>query len=379
MYSVHDYGLMIADRVRMEAYSHALRLAVRPGSAVLDLGAGAGIFSLLACRFGARRVYAIEPESIIQVGREIAAANGYGERIVFLPQRAEQVELPERVDVIVSDLRGALPCFADHLPVLVDARQRFLASRGAMIGKRDTVWAAVVEAPEMYRHHFAGWDEAALGFDQQAARCIVANNWSNGRFLPEQLLVEPCCLATFDYETIAGPDLSATASWTMARPGTAHGLVVWFDAVLAEGVGFSNAPGQPEMIYSNVFCPWPEPVDLDAGDQVKVTFEARFVGRDYVWRWDSSISGPQEVRAGFQQTSFLGGPVSPATLRRLALQHRAVLGEDGQIDRFILSAMNGRASLGTIARRVLARFPGRFANLKAAMSRVGELSVRYSR
>jgi protein arginine N-methyltransferase 1 len=346
---------------------------------VLDLGAGAGIFALLACRFGARRVYAIEPESIIQIGREIAAANGYGERIVFLPQRAEQVELPERVDVIVSDLRGALPCFADHLPVLVDARQRFLASGGAMIGKRDTVWAVVVEAPELYRHHFAGWDETVLGFDQQAARRIVANNWGNGRVLPAQLLAEPCCFATFDYQTIAEPDLSATVTWTTARRGTAHGLLVWFDAVLAEGVGFSNAPGQPETIYGNVFCPWPEPVDLDAGDKVTVTFEGRFVGRDYIWKWDSSISGPQEVRAGFQQTSFLGGPVSPAILQRLALQHRAVLGEDGQIDRFILSAMNGRASLGTIARRVLARFPGRFANLKAAMSRVGELSVRYSR
>jgi protein arginine N-methyltransferase 1 len=379
MYSVHDYGSMIADRVRMEAYSHALRLAVRPGSAVLDLGAGTGIFALLACRFGARRVYAIEPDSVIQVGREIAAANGYGERIVFLPQRAEQVELPERVDVIVSDLRGVLPWLADHLPALVDARQRFLASGGAMIGKRDIVRAAVVEAPELYRTHFAGWDETALGFDQQAARRILANNWRHGRVRPEQLLAEPCCLATLDYETIAEPDLSSTITWTTARAGTAHGLVAWFDAVLAEGVGFSNAPGQPEVIYGNAFFPWPEPVDLDAGDQVKVTLEARFAGGDYIWRWDSSIFGPREVRAAFQQTTFLGGPVSPAILRRLALQYRAVLGEDGQIDRFILSAMNGRASLGTIARRVLARFPERFGNLKAAMSRVGALSVRYSR
>jgi protein arginine N-methyltransferase 1 len=379
MYSVHDYGLMIADRVRMEAYSRALRLVVRPGSAVLDLGAGAGIFALLACRFGARRVYAIEPESIIQVGREIAAANGYGERIVFLPQRAEQVELPERVDVIVSDLRGVLPCFSDHLPVLVDARQRFLAPGGAMIGKRDTVWATVVEGPKLYRNHFAGWDEAALGFDQQAARRIIANSWGKARVLPEQLLAEPCCLAIFDYETVAGPDLSASVSFTTTRSRTAHGLVVWFDAVLAEGVGFSNAPGQPEMMYGNAFFPWPEPLHVDAGDQVNVTFEARFVGSDYIWKWDSSISGPQDVRAAFQQTTFRGGPVSPAIVQRRALQHRAVLGEDGQIDRFILSAMNGRASLGSIARRVLARFPGRFASLKAAMSRVGELSARYSR
>ena len=67
------------------------------------------------------------------------------------------------------------------------------------------------------------------------------------------------------------------------------------------------------------------------------------------------------------------------TLKRRALQYRPTLAEDGQIDQFVLSAMNGRASLGTIARRVMGRFPRRFANLEAAMSRVGELSARYSR
>ena len=91
MYSVHDYGAMIADRVRMEAYAEALRQAVKPGSVVLDLGSGAGIFALLACRLGARHVYAIEPSDIIEVGREIAAANSCRGRITFLQQRSEQV------------------------------------------------------------------------------------------------------------------------------------------------------------------------------------------------------------------------------------------------------------------------------------------------
>ena len=113
---------------------------------------------------------------------------------------------------------------------------------------------------------------------------------------------------------------------------------------------------------------------------VTVTLEARLMGEDsYVWNWDSSISGSGKTRTEFRQTTLLGDAVSPATLKRRAIQHKPALGEDGQIDQFVLSAMNGRASLGTIARRVLVRFPGRFANLEAAMSRVGELSARYSR
>ena len=49
------------------------------------------------------------------MAREVAAANGYAERIQFIQDRAEDVKLPERADVIVSDLRGALPFLGVHL------------------------------------------------------------------------------------------------------------------------------------------------------------------------------------------------------------------------------------------------------------------------
>jgi predicted RNA methylase len=72
MYSNPGYVSMIAERVRMRAYTAALRNAVKPGSVVLDLGAGKGIFAVLACRFGARRVYAIEPSDAIEVASQTA-------------------------------------------------------------------------------------------------------------------------------------------------------------------------------------------------------------------------------------------------------------------------------------------------------------------
>jgi protein arginine N-methyltransferase 1 len=84
MYSIADYGAMIADHGRMDAFVRALGRAVKPGAVVVDIGTGTGIFALLACRFGARRVYAIEPSDAIQVAREIAAANGCADRIEFI-------------------------------------------------------------------------------------------------------------------------------------------------------------------------------------------------------------------------------------------------------------------------------------------------------
>src|SRR5947208_14002021 len=101
MYTLQDYGKMLADRVRMEAYLEALRRAVFPGCVVIDLGAGPGIFSLYACRWGARRVYSIEPGESIHLLRELAAANGFADHIVAIQDYSLDVILPERADVII--------------------------------------------------------------------------------------------------------------------------------------------------------------------------------------------------------------------------------------------------------------------------------------
>ena len=94
MYSLAGYGSMIADRVRMDVFARALHHAITPDSVVVDIGTGTGILALLACRFGARRVYAIEPDDAIQVAREIAAANGYADRIDFIQAVSTKVTFP---------------------------------------------------------------------------------------------------------------------------------------------------------------------------------------------------------------------------------------------------------------------------------------------
>ena len=60
------------------------------------------------------------------------------------------------------------------------------------------------------------------------------------------------------------------------RAETCHGIVVWFDAELAEGIGFSNAPGAPETIYGSFFFPWTQPVLLKQGQTVCVNLAAEY-------------------------------------------------------------------------------------------------------
>jgi predicted RNA methylase len=259
LYSLSGYGSMIADHVRIEAYTEALRRNVRQGSVVLDIGTGPGIFAVLACQLGASRVYALELDNIIQVARDLAAANGCADRIEFIQDISTRVTLPERADVMISDLRGVLPFFQRHIPSITDARRRLLAPGGILIPRRDTVWVAVVEAPLHYGSVVDVWEHNLLDQNLRPARELAVNNIQKMRLKAEQLMTRPQLWATLDYATIADTDAQGELQWAVDRAGIGHGIVVWFDAELADGVGFSCSIDTPDGIYGSLFFPWRQP------------------------------------------------------------------------------------------------------------------------
>lgn len=318
MYSLPAYGKMIADKARIEAYVSALRKVVRTGSVVIDLGSGPGLFALIACQLGARRVFAIEPDNVIQVGREAAREHGFSDRIEFFQELSTKVTLPERVDVVVSDLRGVLPWYAHHIASIADARTRFLAPSGVLIPQSDRLWAAVVEFPEKYDEIVTPWNGNDTGVSLNFGRRLAVNLWSKVRVKPENLLTESVNWRRLDYYDITETDFCENISLTAMREGIAHGLAVWFDAELCDGIGFSNAPGAEQLIYGNAFFPFEVAVDLARGDSVDVRLEGRLIGDDYVWRWDTTVSSSTGQACSFKQSTLLGVPFSTSELRRLA-------------------------------------------------------------
>src|SRR5204863_7107587 len=101
-----EHRQYLSDGTRVTALSAAIERVVKPGAVVVDLGAGTGILGLLACRAGARRVYSIEAGGMIELAREIARANGFEDRIVFVKGLSTQVDLPEKADVLIADQIG---------------------------------------------------------------------------------------------------------------------------------------------------------------------------------------------------------------------------------------------------------------------------------
>ena len=321
MYSVHFYGQMLNDARRMDAYAAALRRTVKPDSVVMDLGCGPGVFALLACKLGARRVYAVEPQNVISLAREAAAANGFADRIEFFEKFSTEITLTQPADIIISDLRGVLPWFQQHIPSIIDARARLLARGGVLLPRRDILWAAVVEAPDRYEELVGPWQNNKYELDLSAGTRLVTNNWRKTRIEPEQLLVEPVCWTTVDYYEVQSPDIGAEIAWQAPRQGMAHGVAVWFDSELVEDIGFSNHPNKPQMIYGNGFFPFSEPVEVKESDRIVLRLAARMLENDYVWRWDTDFftaNVEAYPKVSFKQSTFFGVPLSSSQLRKLS-------------------------------------------------------------
>ena len=101
-------------------------------------------------------------------------------------------------------------------------------------------------------------------------------------------------------------------------------------------------------------------------------------GEEYVFAWETEIERAGAEPISFHQSDFAATLPSLAALRRRADAFVPTLDGDGEVDAFALARMDGRATVGEVARAVMERFPGRFARWEDALSRVGTLSDRYS-
>lgn len=380
MYSLRDFGEMIADAGRFGAYAKAIAATVRPGDTVAEIGCGPGVFSLLACRAGARRVFAIESDDSIQFARQLAAANGFADRIEFFQSDSRKTDFPERVNVIVSDIRGVLPLYDHAVPALEDARQRLLSAGGIMIPQHDTLKAAVIEAGEYYSRLTSPWRKSLLGVDLSPCVSFILNQFYSSSFKDEQLLTQPQNWGLLDYTVGISPRVTAELDFQAARAGTAHGVCLWFETTLFEGIGFSSGPGGAGTIYGQLFLPWLEPVKVEKGQKIRLGLHADLVGQDYIWRWETWISastGQPELH--FQQSTFQGTNFSPHSLRRQAVDYVPTLSEAGQADLWMLERMDGSATLEKIAQSASEKFPRLFSSWREALQRAADLSREFSR
>jgi protein arginine N-methyltransferase 1 len=381
MYSLYAFAGMIADTIRTDAYRRALRSLVTPKSVVVDIGAGPGIFTLFACEFGAKRVYAIEPDDAIQITAELVSSHGYANRVKTIQALSTETTLPDPADIAVSDIRGVLPLFGNHIPAVIDARERILRPGGILIPQADILSVAVIESDAIYTKATTPWQSADFSLDLSPLSARLRHCWTRASAVPEDLITPAAVLSVLDYREINEPDLDGRVTLRPRRAGIGHGFLVWFDTRLAGDIGYSNAPGGADLIYGQAFFPWSRPVALSPTDAIHARLRARLIGRDYVWFWETLVVGVGEEtqpRTSFSQSSFQGEVYSPHQLAKMHQDHVPSLNRNGEVHLTALKMMEARVRLLDIARHVMSEYPTCFSSFGSALGYVADLSKKYS-
>jgi protein arginine N-methyltransferase 1 len=331
---------MLRDRARVEQFERAIAAAVRPGAVVADLGCGTGILSVLCCRAGARRVYALEVGPIGRWTAQVVAANGFAGRVELLRGVSTEISLPEKVDVLVSETIGGAAFDEGIIGYVADARRRFLASGGGIVPRRLTLWAAPVGDVALHHELVGCWREPVRGADLSPMHAIAARQVHLPRLRSEQLCAAAQPLISVDFAEVEEVFVAGRGEFELADEGPVVGFAIGFDAELTEGIGLSNRPGSAASHWPQGFLALEEPIQARSGEGVELEIGTR---DGQAWRWRGRVG-----EHAFDLDTLNG--TSPSRDELLGDERRLTLGPQGRLATAALALIDGKRSVAEIAR-----------------------------
>ena len=173
---------MIGDGARTRAYLDAIEAHASElrDKVVLDVGCGTGILSMFAARAGARKVYAVDASGITRHARRLVAENGYEGVVDVIRGRVEDLtseDIPERVDVVVSEWMGYALFFESMLNSVVEARDAFAKPDALVLPNVATVRVALLSDDKRYDDAIGFWDDV-YGLDFSSLAAQTRRDWS---------------------------------------------------------------------------------------------------------------------------------------------------------------------------------------------------------
>ncbi len=236
---------MLRDDARNAAYAAAITRRVKPGMRVLDIGTGAGLLALLAARAGAQVVTCEANPVIAAAAREIVARNGLADRITVIAKRSTDlvvgVDLPERCDLLVSEIFGDDMVEEGVVPSLRDARARLLVPGAAIVPPRSELRCALVMHERLERLERDGLDDV-MGFDLSPFAVLTRPD----RYLSHRseahvaLRSDAVSAMRIDFEDVI--DTPVERIVLTSRGGRVDGIAHWLRIDFGDGNVYENVP-----------------------------------------------------------------------------------------------------------------------------------------
>ncbi|XP_032243149.2 histone-arginine methyltransferase CARMER [Nematostella vectensis] len=273
---------MMQDSIRTSTYQRAMlqNVADFQDKVVIDVGAGSGILSFFAIQAGARKVYAIEASSMAAHAEMLVKKNNLQDQIIVIPGKVEEVNVPEQVDMIISEPMGYMLYNERMLESYVHAK-KWLKPGGKMFPTQGDLHIAPFFDDALYLEHFSKanfwYQNSFYGVDLSTLRQAALKEYFKQPVVDTfdvRILMAKPVTHSVDFLEIEEQDLhrmEIPLQFTILTSGSLHGLAFWFDVCFRGSqapVWLSTAPHEPLTHWYQVRCLFQTPIFVKAGQSV---------------------------------------------------------------------------------------------------------------
>lgn len=368
---VSNHRSMVFDELRNDYYFNAIKKNVNKDSVVLDLGAGLGIIGFMALAAGAKKVYLVEPASISNITKMIIKANNLSEKVECISGKIEEIELPEKVDLITSVFTGNFLLSEDLLPSLFYARDKFLKSGGKLIPERAKMITVPVTDSLFYTKFIDCWSKTLYDVDFSLTRKFAVNSIYTNKpdKRNEKFLSLPIEILDLDFMTATEASCRIKSQVDILENGTIHGLVGWFDTKVGDK-WLSTSPKSKQMHWRQLFLPLEQPVEIKKGEKIAFELHRPEYGE---WSWIVEIQDKKE-----KHSTFLSKPLNPLQITKHTDDYRPKLSQNGILTAEILRLFDGKLSISEITEKIIGIYPEVFTNRLQASQYIKNLIYQYT-
>ncbi|MED6254392.1 hypothetical protein ATANTOWER_024770 [Ataeniobius toweri] len=294
---------MLSDRSRTETYRQVIvsNSASLRNKVVMDLGCGTGIISLFCAQLAQPSVvYAVEASSMAVHTRQLVKQNGCEEVVTVLQGRAEELELPEQADILVSEWMGNCLLFEFMVESVLLARDRWLRDGGVMWPSSAALTLVPCQADSYYSEKMAFW-ERPYGLDFTPLQPLAQQEFfTKPKFShlidPKDCLSAPCdviCLNMYTVQVRDLEEMEGEFKFCVVKPGVFHGFTAWFtvqfESLEAGGatVELDTGPNSDPTHWKQTLFMLDKPIHVYGGDSIRGNIVLR---RNPVWRRHMTVT-----------------------------------------------------------------------------------------
>ena len=268
---------MLKDKVRTESYKDFIlkNPKIFKDAVVLDVGCGTSILSMFSAQSGAKKVFGVDNSDVAHQAMDIIRENKLEKVITIMKGKAEDINMPCKVDVIISEWMGYFLLFESMLDTVIFCRDNLLNESGRIFPDKCNIQLIAFGDKEFYDKKVKFW-ENIYGFKMSTMLTSSIEEPLMEIVNPDKVISKPVVIKEFNLMKISVKDLDFDAFFEIeiTKDGIVSAIIGYFDIFFGEEadqnpVMFSTSPQATPTHWKQTVFFLKEPIHCKSRDTIR--------------------------------------------------------------------------------------------------------------